>query len=308
MRSEEALDNRSVSVVIATRDRPELLRRAIRSIREQDHDAIVEVIVVFDRSEPDLSLVNDDVRRPVRVIRNDHSPGLPGARNAGIAVASQPWFAFCDDDDEWLPGKLHAQFDALEQLPGSVVATTGCFIHYDGQDTPRIAEPDRVNFDGFLRDRMQAVHPSATLVWSGAWDDIGPVDEEIPGGYAEDYDWMLRAARLGPFAVVPEPKIRAYWHGASYFFERWKMIDQGLEYLVNKFPEFHRDPVGLARIRGQQAVAQAAMGERRRAWGTIKETFRLSKTERRLPVAVAVSAGIPAAWVLKLAHRFGKGI
>ena len=38
-------------------------------------------------------------------------------------------------------------------------------------------------------------------------DDIGPADEHIPGGYAEDYEWVLRAARRRPLAVVPEPMV-----------------------------------------------------------------------------------------------------
>ena len=85
-----------------------------------------------------------------------------------------------------------------------------------------------------------------------------------------------------------------------------KMLEA--DQLVDKFPEFHDDPVGLARIRGQQAVAQAAMGERRRAFRTIYETLRLSPRERRAPVALVVAAGVPAGWILKLLHRFGKGI
>jgi glycosyltransferase involved in cell wall biosynthesis len=46
----------SVSVVIATRDRPELLRRAIDAVLAQEHPAPLEIVLVFDRSEPDLTL------------------------------------------------------------------------------------------------------------------------------------------------------------------------------------------------------------------------------------------------------------
>ncbi len=33
------------------------------------------------------------------------------------------------------------------------------------------------------------------------FDGIGLVDEEIPGGYGEDYDWMIRAAEHGRHIV-----------------------------------------------------------------------------------------------------------
>ncbi len=303
-----ALTDLSVSVVIATRDRPQLLARAIAGVMSQDQGGDLEIVLVFDHSEPDHSLELDEPGRRIRVTTNDRKPGLAGARNAGVAKATHPWVAFCDDDDEWLPGKLSAQFDALRTNEASVVATTGVFINFDDEDTERIPDPVKLTFEGFIRDRMTEVHPSATLFLVAAWEDIGQVDEDLPGGYAEDYDWLLRATRIAPLAAATQPLVRVYWHGASYFFERWRMIDDALGYLVDKFPEFHDDRIGLARIRGQQAVAQAAMGERGRALRTAIETFKLSPTERRVPVALVVAAGVPAASILKVLHRFGKGI
>ena len=299
----------SVSVVIATRDRPELLRRAIDAVIGQDHPDHLEVVVVFDRSEPDHSLEMQAPTRRIVVTTNDHTPGLAGARNTGIAKAANDWVAFCDDDDEWLSGKLAAQFDALRAKPDAHVATTGIYINYEGTDTPRIPDPAKLTFAGFLRDRMTEVHPSATLVSKIALTGpIGLVDEELPGSYAEDYDWLLRAAKVSPIAVAAEPLVRVYWHGASFFFEKWQTIDHALAYLTDKFPEFSQEPVGLARIRGQQAVAQAAMGHRRKAFSTAGEAARLNWKERRVPVAALVALGLPAGWVLKTLHRFGKGI
>ena len=75
----------SVSAVVPTRDRPELLRLAIDAIRSQEYDGVVEVIVVYDQSEPNMALESDDPMRPVRVIRNTRTPGLAGTRNSGAA-------------------------------------------------------------------------------------------------------------------------------------------------------------------------------------------------------------------------------
>lgn len=301
-------EDRSVSVVIATRDRPELLRRAIDGIAAQRHDADLEIIVVFDRSEPDRSLEDDDRCRIV-VTSNDRTPGLAGARNSGIDKASNAWIAFCDDDDQWLPGKLQAQFEALAATPRALAACTGILIRYRDVDTPRLPDPARLGFDDFLRDRMTEVHPSSWLVERETLvERIGLVDEEIPGSYAEDYDLMLRTARVCPIAVAPQPLVRVWWHGASYFFERWRTIDDALGYLIDKYPEFADHPDGLARIRGQQAVARAAMGRRFAALSTVLEILRLRPTEKRWPLALVVAAGLPAERALAWAHRFGKGI
>ncbi len=307
------LADRSVSVIIATRDRPKLLRRALDGVLAQRHDAPLEIVVVFDRSEPDQSLsdfaTSDGHGVDVIVTTNQRSPGLAGARNSGIDTATNAWIAFCDDDDQWLPGKLQSQFEALADDPGARAACTGILIRYEDSDTVRMPDPQRVTFDGFLQDRMTEVHPSSWLVHRRTLvERIGLVDEDIPGSYAEDYDLFLRTARVTGIAVAPQPLVRVWWHGASFFFERWKMIDEALDYLTGKYPEFGRHRRGLARVRGQQAVAQAAMGERARALKTAAATARLNLMEKRIPLALAVAAGLKAESALKVAHRFGKGI
>ncbi len=305
----DVLEDRSVSVIVATRDRPELLRRAIDAIWSQAHDAPLEIVVVFDRTDADTSLERVEGDRRIRVTTNQRTPGLPGGRNTGVAAAEHAWVAFCDDDDEWLANKLARQFEALAATPQARAACTGIYIHYEGSDTVRIPDPELMTFQGFLADRMTEVHPSAWMMHRQFLvDEVGPVDEEIPSGYAEDYDLFLRTTRHSPLAVAAEPLVRVYWHGASFFFEKWKTIDEALEYFVDKYPEFADEPEGLGRIRGQQAVAQAAMGDRRRALRTVAEIIRLNPTEPRWPVAVAVAAGLPAATVLRTAHRLGKGI
>ena len=97
----------SVSVVVPTRDRPELLRAALGAILDQDYPGAIEVIVVYDHSRAGSVARNGaQPKRRVRVISNSRTPGLAGARNTGILAATGELVAFCDDDDEWLPGKL----------------------------------------------------------------------------------------------------------------------------------------------------------------------------------------------------------
>ncbi len=301
-------EKEGVTVVIATRDRPALLRRALDAILTQDYVGPIHVVVVFDRSDPEAALELEGLHRSVSVTTNVNTPGLAGARNSGIAAATTPWIAFCDDDDEWLPGKLTAQMHVLAASPECRFATTGVLINYEGKDTARIPDPTRVNHHGFLLDRMTEVHPSSFVAESKLLRSVGGIDEELPGGYAEDYDLLLRISDRTDIAVVSEPMVRIYWHGASFFFERWKMIDDALAYLVAKHPDFQSAPAGLARVRGQQAVAQAAIGERSRSLGTVRDVIGLNWREPRWAVALLVNAGVPANRVLSFLHRFGKGI
>lgn len=303
-------DSPDVTVIIATRDRPELLRRALDGIVGSEYEGEVECLVVFDQSTPDTEIEMSEPGRKVRVTGNSRSQGLAGARNTGLLLAETKLVAFCDDDDEWLPGKLSKQVAALRAHDGANFAATGITIRYNDQDTDRIPDPALLDHDGFLADRMTEVHPSSFLaVREWLIDEVGLVDEQLPGSYAEDYDLLLRVSKAGPIAVAPEPLVRIWWHGASFFFERWKMIDDALTYLLEKHPEFDRCKSGKARILGQQAFARAAMKARGSAFRTAFSALRLSPLEKRSYLAMVVAVGaVSAERALALAHRFGKGI
>ena len=299
-----------VTVIIATRDRPELLRRALDGIIGSEYEGSVECLVVFDQSTPDRSIEMDEAGRRITVTTNVRSQGLAGARNTGLLAAATKLVAFCDDDDEWLPGKLSKQVAALSATPGAKFSATGITIRYKGNDTDRIPDVAKMTHEGFLADRMTEVHPSSFLaVRQWLLDEVGLVDEELPGSYAEDYDLLLRVAAKGSIAIAPEPLVRIWWHGASFFFERWKMIDDALTYLLQKHPSFETSRVGKARIVGQQAFARAAMKQRRQAFTTALSALRLRPTEKRAYLDLVVSTGLlTAERALAFAHRFGKGI
>jgi glycosyltransferase involved in cell wall biosynthesis len=297
-----------VTTIIATRNRPELLAKAVDAVLDQDYEGPIEVIAVFDQAEPVRSLECDDPWRSVRVVANTRTPGLPGARNTGIALARHPLIALCDDDDMWLPAKLRAQVAAMTAQDAGA-AITGIRIKYGDEVRHRsFARPVLLHAD-LVRDRVSAAHPSTFLVTKTIADLAGPVDESIPGGYAEDYDWLLRIARHTPVACVQEPMVDVLWHPGSFFTRRWDTITDALSYLLDKHPEINDDPRGAARIHGQQAFAFAARKMRAEAWARWRQTVRGNPTERRAMATLVVLTGLMSAdRVLHLANRFGRGI
>lgn len=300
----------SVAVVIATRDRPDMLREAIDSVLSQTYDGPVEVVVVFDRSEPDPSLAHDDPLRRVTVTTNRRSPGLAGARNTGVDVTESDYVAFLDDDDLWLPGKLARQVAELEAHPQAGLATCGIRVRYDGETHLRTLPQPEVTHAELLRDRHTELHPSTFLVRRrDLVGDIGPVDEEVPGGFGEDYDFLLRAARHAPVRNLAEPLVLVRWGAQSFFFRRWPTMAEGLTWLLERHPEFEGSPAGSARVRGQIAFAHAAQGHRREALRWAASAARRRPLEPRAPLAVAVALRLasPDAIMTRL-HRHGRGI
>lgn len=299
-----------LSVVVCTRDRPELLRRAIQAIRGQSFDGVVETVIVFDRSVPDRSLEVVGGKRPVTVMENDHTPGLPGGRNAGVARARADLVAFCDDDDVWFPEKAARQVALLESHPEVDVVCSGVEIAVDGRTIDRALDQGEVTFPELLDRRMMEVNfCTATVRRDAFFDRIGPADEHIPGGYGEDYEWALRAARERPIGIVSEPLVRVEWHSQSFFAQRWQVIADALEYMIERFPEFASSPTGLARMRGQRAFALAALGPKRAAWDEIRATLALSRREPRAYLAAAVALHLVSAdRLVRALNRRGRGI
>jgi glycosyltransferase involved in cell wall biosynthesis len=301
-----------VSAVVATRDRPILLRRAIRSILAQRYEGPIECVVVFDGGEPDdlADVRPDDASRSLVSIRNDRTPGLAGARNAGASTASGELLAFCDDDDEWLPDKVERQVEALLAVPGGAVVTSGIEIVSDGRAVVRRPPADRIPREHLLRSRATEVHPSTILVRRDAFlDGIGPVDERIPGSYGEDYEWLLRAAALAPLVAVRAPLVRVHWHPTSYFADRWATIARAIAYLIEAHPDVIRDRGNRARLYGRLAFAEAATGHPGRALGWAVRSLSASPLEPRpwLALAVAMHLSSPAA-IQRFANRRGRGI
>ena len=301
--------NPAVSAVIATNGkRPELLRVAVRSILEQSYRGFVEVVVVFDRVEPDrLEDIEVGENRALKIVSNTRSGGLAGGRNSGIIASSGEMIGFCDDDDYWMPSKLTQQVALWRENPEAAAISSGITVRSGGQDIVRLA-PERATFADFLRSRITEIHPSAMLY---SREDLLGVDGKPAriGPYGEDYDLLLRATRHGDVLSVPEPLILVLWDRPSFFSGKWQSMVDGLSYILRKFPEFEQDPKGLARIAGQIAYAQASLGNNKEARAYARAALRRDPKQLRAWAAYVVSTGIiKPATLLDLVQKTGRGL
>ncbi len=297
----------SVGVVVPTRGRPELLRAALAGITAQDYPGQVRVIVVFDQSPADLSLADGD---RVRVRANDRTPGLAGARNSGILALDTDLVAFCDDDDEWLPGKLTAQIEAMLAEPDAEFASCGIRVLFEGRRSDRLAGRSEVTHAELLRSRMVMVHSSTYLFARPALiDGIGLVDETIPGSQNEDWDLALRAAKRRPILHVDQPLVQVSWGSASYYSLRWETKVASLYWMLDHHPGITASGRGAARVYAQIAFGYACLGKRRQSVAWAVRALRRNWHERRIPfVLLAASGLVPGERLLKALHARGRGI
>lgn len=96
-----------VTVYIPTKNRLQLLRRAVNSVLSQTHREI-ELIIVSDGSTDGTCDYVNGLRSDisVKLIHNDTSVGACAARNQAIRIARGRFVTGLDDDDIFLPHRL----------------------------------------------------------------------------------------------------------------------------------------------------------------------------------------------------------
>jgi glycosyltransferase involved in cell wall biosynthesis len=297
----------SVGVVLPTHDRPGPLRIALDAVLGQDYPGEIRAVIAYDRAEPDARLADGS---RVTVALNTRTPGLAGARNTGILALDTDLIAFCDDDDEWLPGKLRAQVEVLRDRPAAEFVSCGIVVDYAGAWHPRLAGRTEVTHADLLRSRMVMVHSSTYLVRRDALTDrIGLVDETIPGSQNEDWDLALRAARRQPIVNVDEPLVRVVWGASSHYARAWQTKAESLHWMLDHHPELAGSRPGAARVYAQLAFAYACLRQRGNACRWAGRALRSNWHERRTPFALAVAAGVvPGETVLRHLNSRGHGI
>lgn len=201
-----------VSVVIPTRGRPELLRRAIASAFAQTYQNL-EVVVVVDgpdvQTEEALRALKDERIRAQILPQN---VGGAEARNIGVRASRGQWIAFLDDDDEWLPKKLEKQMAAARELPGTRVFISCRFVEKFADRTETYPEhlPDpceTIDHYVCVPKRMKTGGGNLQTSTILATRELLMAVPFVPGlKRAQELVWQIEAGAKGgaQFRVLPE--------------------------------------------------------------------------------------------------------
>lgn len=191
-----------VSVIIPTRDRAELVMRAVASVLVQTHAAL-DVLVVDDGSTDDTRdrLAGLDDPR-LRVLSHARPRGVSAARNAGLAAARGDYLALLDSDDTWLPAKVErllafARANGYAICQNQEIWMRGGKRVNPGRDQRK---PDGDFFEAALARCL--VSPSSVLFSRECMETVGTFDESLPA--CEDYDLWLRALLRYPVGLLDE--------------------------------------------------------------------------------------------------------
>ena len=210
-----------VAAIIPTRNRPELVCRAVRSVLLQTVRDL-ECVVVVDGPDPRTMAALGEIKDArIRVIALPASVGACEARNLGAQAARAEWVALLDDDDEWLPHRLERQLEAANETGGAVTMVVSRFLDR-GADSDMV-RPYRFPIPG------QAI--SEFL-----WCDVSPFGGIT--GFPQTSTWLVRRDFL---LKVPFTRGQKLLQDLDWLLHAYQQPEMRVAFVEEALTIFHND-------------------------------------------------------------------
>jgi len=190
-----------ISVIVRTKDRPDLLKCALQSLAEQTLKTI-EVIVINDGGQCIADLI--DVFSPSLTIRYQSFAKPQGraiAANAGIYLAKGQWTAFLDDDDIYLPAGLQILAEAATDDKAVYYGRVLCYLYTEQADR-RLFRTFGQPFQFELLAYENFIPIIGCLIPTSQLLSVGGIDENFD--CFEDWDLFYRLAQTLKFSFVDD--------------------------------------------------------------------------------------------------------
>lgn len=278
---------RTCDVVIATRNRPEALRRCLRGLQEQTSDGFGVIVVDDCSDEP----VEPQVRSAaaaglaVRTLTLDEPSGPAAARNAGVAASDAEFVIFVDDDvyasREFVAA--HLATVTVPHDPSAPIVSCGPFAQpADWTPTPWNLWEARL-----LKREADAL---STGAWPLTWRNFHTGNNCVPrstfeavGGFdeyfkrAEDDELALRLSQSGCDFRFQSSAIA--WHYAHRTLDAWLAIPRAYAFYDVAIDRRHPH---------EGYLAKKVEGWKRRRW-QLRTVRRVLSGPRRTSIGVAAS-------------------
>jgi glycosyltransferase involved in cell wall biosynthesis len=207
-----------VSVNILTKNRAELLKKALLSVVNQSFKDF-ELIVVNDGSTDETEKVLNDLKierysakggsafggKDLKIITHGESIGITKSRQEALEKSTGKYIAILDDDDEWIdPEKLKKQVDYLDSHKDCVLVGAAVNLKIerlkDLKITKRPETDARIRRTMLLRNNFftsTVMFKREAAITAGGF--VSDTDD-----FVEDYDLWLRMGKLGQMYNFPQ--------------------------------------------------------------------------------------------------------
>ena len=279
MTGETAPKFANVSVIVTAYQAAGTIGRTLASIAAQTLKPR-EVVVVDDGSadgtfeaakafSPHMNGID------LRIFRTDENRGAGAARNRAIEESVEPFLAFLDADDEWLPEKLERSMAVLDDSGAVLVAHD--YLTGTGGDT-RHHDCERRFLDSadpFVGLYRKGYIPSCSVVTRRETVlAAGGFDAGLRN--AQDFDLWLAMLRKPdtPFLVFGEPLLRYHPQSGGIMSYTERRLQCGMAIAKRYYPDLKARPGSALmslwfRIAALHGEAAAAHGRRRNIAGLL---------------------------------------
>jgi len=200
----EIHDGPLVTVIVRTKDRPELLSEALYSIEGSSYRR-VEVVLVNDGGAPPS--IPAGFPFPVVRVEMGTNQGRAAAANAGVEAATGDYLTFLDDDDLMEPDHLETLVGLVTAAGVRVAYTDAAVGIYELEPAKGWHEVDRRlpysrDFDPELLLVDNFIPFNTLMIERSLFDEAAPFDPDL--SFFEDWDFLIRLAALTPFHHRPQ--------------------------------------------------------------------------------------------------------
>jgi glycosyltransferase involved in cell wall biosynthesis len=194
-----------ISVNILTKNRAELLKKALASVANQSFKDF-EVIVVDDGSlDATQEVIQAFKQLNIKTIKHQKSLGITRSRQEALEFSTGEYIAILDDDDEWIdPDKLKKQAKFLDVHSDYVLAGGGIVTESRNQKVESIMRPEHntaIKQSMLLRNNF---FTSTVMFRKSKAIKAGEFIKDNTD-LAEDYDLWLRLGLLGKVYNFQQP-------------------------------------------------------------------------------------------------------
>jgi GT2 family glycosyltransferase len=233
-------DPGSISVVIASKGRPDFVRETIENLQRQTLKPKEIIVVVPSVEDLPASQWADDVKYIVGPL------GLTSQRNKGIeTIPAKVQYVGCFDDDFELRSDYLEQAVAFMNANVSVVGISGCILKDGGisrEEAKRLIasyKPGKDPRGMFFSTGKHHVLYGCNMIIRRAVLAYETFDENLPFySYGEDYDLSIRleqyglvgrfAGCIGVHLETPGGRVREVLRGYSFVANNWYFLKKGV--------------------------------------------------------------------------------
>lgn len=208
-----------VAVVVRTKNRPVLLRRALEDIFDQSFEDVA-VVVVNDGGDPvpvdALARTWDHLPAgKLTILHHEASKGMEAASNAGIQASASEFISIHDDDDRWHRDFLKKTVGFLDGTPQAQGVAVRTDIVYEEIRGGVIEQTGSQGFEHGLRAitlsdmlRSNRVVPISFLYRRAVHERIGTYNEALDA--VGDWEFNLRFLSAFPIELL-DGETLAFW-------------------------------------------------------------------------------------------------